>query len=451
MGEINNFDTSARYTHQYSNFPSQVMEQTYYKDVDDSVSELVNTIKKTRAEGQYAEASNMISRNISKLKNMFISAVDINRLVEEIRNAQIFAIKKRKLVYIDAAEPEAEFEGDVWFDIDNTVEDPEKNTDLVEERNKTPEDYEAEIDELRSTYEALEGERLDFEAKNLEIERLSQEYEALRRLTESSATELQQDYTNLVNEDAARNESLAQTLEYNGVDVRKQDGSLENNWNVLIEDVNDVRSGGTLCDIGSTIKTKYVPKGETWYAQRRLYTGTAEIYDTVNLTPTTKEQGKFVGGAGYYEGIKVDCDGVYNQGYQDGYAQGKDVGQLKQVKLGSVFAGASNSGLDGEHYFELPYELRNQGITIDNIFIVPTSIVLNANSTYNYDNLDPDIPQPTPTNPYNVSIDGIPFAKSMTDNVVKITVNKLSIDGQYDEAIARAWVNADVYVMYMKR
>ena len=108
MSEIMNFDTDAQYTHEYSSVPQQVMEMTIYKDVDDSVSELVNNIKKARA---------------------------------------------------DVQEPEAESLGDVWIDVDHTVESPEKNDDLVQERNKTAEDYEADIQQLKDTYSAKEDIR----------------------------------------------------------------------------------------------------------------------------------------------------------------------------------------------------------------------------------------------------------------------------------------------------
>ena len=119
MSEINKFDTSSLYTHNFgSSFPSQVMEQTNFKDVDDEVASIVNNVKAKRAAGSYVEAAKLIASNIGKLKQYFISATDINKIVEEIRNAQIFAIKKRKLIYLDKEEPLAEFEGDVWIDQD---------------------------------------------------------------------------------------------------------------------------------------------------------------------------------------------------------------------------------------------------------------------------------------------------------------------------------------------
>lgn len=156
MSEINKFDTNSLYTKNFgSNYPVSVMEQTHFKDVDDSVMTMVNTIKAKRASGDYAGAARDIATNINKLEEYFISATDINKLVEEIRNAQIFAIKKRKLVYVQSDEPLAEFEGDVWLDINNETENPEVNKELVVTRNKTVEDYEYEIQQLQNQIEAL--------------------------------------------------------------------------------------------------------------------------------------------------------------------------------------------------------------------------------------------------------------------------------------------------------
>ena len=35
----------ASYTHEYSNFPTTIMEKSNYKDVDDTVAELINQLK----------------------------------------------------------------------------------------------------------------------------------------------------------------------------------------------------------------------------------------------------------------------------------------------------------------------------------------------------------------------------------------------------------------------
>ena len=41
----------ASYTNEYSQLPFQIMQRTYFKDVDNSVAELVNQIKELQAKG----------------------------------------------------------------------------------------------------------------------------------------------------------------------------------------------------------------------------------------------------------------------------------------------------------------------------------------------------------------------------------------------------------------
>lgn len=103
------------FTHEYSSFPEKVIETRHFKDVDDSIAAIVNTIKTLQAKGLYEEAADIIARNKATLKHYIIDTALINELIEHIRNTEIYALTARQSIYTTDTEPYACLNGDVWI------------------------------------------------------------------------------------------------------------------------------------------------------------------------------------------------------------------------------------------------------------------------------------------------------------------------------------------------
>ena len=106
----------ANYTHEYSNFPTTIMEKSNYKDVDDTVAELINQLKTFQQNKDYNSAILLIAKNPS-LKQYIIGVDVINKIIEEVRNTQIYAKRTKQTIYIqdEDNEPTTAIDGDVWI------------------------------------------------------------------------------------------------------------------------------------------------------------------------------------------------------------------------------------------------------------------------------------------------------------------------------------------------
>lgn len=106
----------ASYTHEYSNFPSTIMEKSHYKDVDNTVAGLINQLKVFQQNKDYNSVVLLIAQNPS-LKQYIIGADAFNKLAEEIRNAQIYAKTTKQTIYIQDKDniPVSAIDGDVWI------------------------------------------------------------------------------------------------------------------------------------------------------------------------------------------------------------------------------------------------------------------------------------------------------------------------------------------------
>lgn len=114
------------YNHKYraeaESFPNAIPEIFEYKDVDSTVAATIATIEQMIASGNFTEASDAIDKyeksvsNPSKsLAHYLLSAADINRILEDIYNTQIYAAKQKQEIYIQNAEPSDADVGDVWI------------------------------------------------------------------------------------------------------------------------------------------------------------------------------------------------------------------------------------------------------------------------------------------------------------------------------------------------
>lgn len=104
----------ADYTNEYSNYPSTVMTKTSFVDVDDSVSDLINQIKAYQTSGEYNSAASLIAQN-PDIKKRIPTSESLNRMLEEIRNTQIYAKTVKQTIYVQETEPTTMVDGDVWI------------------------------------------------------------------------------------------------------------------------------------------------------------------------------------------------------------------------------------------------------------------------------------------------------------------------------------------------
>ena len=107
----------ARYTHNFgSQYPTDIIEQTHYRNADNTIGTLLNRIKACEASGDYAGAQSIISQNINTLKQYVLDSTAINRYVEEIRNIEIYVKANKQQIYYQTTDPYDYADvGDVWI------------------------------------------------------------------------------------------------------------------------------------------------------------------------------------------------------------------------------------------------------------------------------------------------------------------------------------------------
>lgn len=103
----------ASYTNEYSRLPTQIMKRHFFKDVDNSVADLVNEIKILQKNGAYDKVNNII-KSRPDLKRYVVSSEHINAISEEIRNLEILAKSRKQCIFYQEDEPEAIY-ADVWI------------------------------------------------------------------------------------------------------------------------------------------------------------------------------------------------------------------------------------------------------------------------------------------------------------------------------------------------
>lgn len=103
-------------THEYSNFPDEVIQKHNFKDVDDKIASVINQIKELQVAGLYNQASRVIDQNRDVLGQYIIDADTINSIMEHIRNTQIVALQTRQCIYV-GSKPYTCSNGDVWIGV----------------------------------------------------------------------------------------------------------------------------------------------------------------------------------------------------------------------------------------------------------------------------------------------------------------------------------------------
>ena len=102
----------ANYTNEYSKLPYQIMEPHNYKDVDDSIAEIVNQIKSLQSQGLYNQANRLVENNKDVLGKYVFSVEAFNAIEEETRNLEIMCKEKKQSIYYNE-EPDNPQKNDV--------------------------------------------------------------------------------------------------------------------------------------------------------------------------------------------------------------------------------------------------------------------------------------------------------------------------------------------------
>ena len=107
----------SQYENEFSNFPQQLITLHNFKNIDDTVGNLINKINSYRSQGAYTEAVNFIQNNPS-LSQYVVDAVTFRTWEEEIYNVQKYAKQQQQSIYFEEDELEVlayVIEGDVWL------------------------------------------------------------------------------------------------------------------------------------------------------------------------------------------------------------------------------------------------------------------------------------------------------------------------------------------------
>lgn len=106
------------YSHEAGSlFPDQIMEPSNFKDVDDSVKDLVMQYQKFMDSGNKESADALLESNYEVLKPYFCDMVFINKLSEEIYNAALCSLAKRTCIISDSEPIDIPYENDdvIWY------------------------------------------------------------------------------------------------------------------------------------------------------------------------------------------------------------------------------------------------------------------------------------------------------------------------------------------------
>lgn len=104
----------AEYENEYSSFPQKKITLHKFKNVDDTIANVINEISSLRSQGLFNQASRIIQNNVDVLGQYVVDAATFRTWEEEIYNAQTYARQKQQTIHFDESEPDCG-SGDVWL------------------------------------------------------------------------------------------------------------------------------------------------------------------------------------------------------------------------------------------------------------------------------------------------------------------------------------------------
>lgn len=106
----------SQYENEFSAFPERLITRHNFKNIDDTVANLINQINLYRSKGAYTEATNLM-RNNPSLSQYIVDAVTFRTWEEEIYNTQKYAKAQQQTIFFEDEEPEYCLENDVWLGV----------------------------------------------------------------------------------------------------------------------------------------------------------------------------------------------------------------------------------------------------------------------------------------------------------------------------------------------
>lgn len=107
----------SQYETEFSNFPQQLITRHNFKNVDDSIANVINQIKSLQLQGLYNQAARIMENNKDILAQYIIDAVTFRTMEEEIYNTQRYAKKVQQQIYFEDEEPDYCEEDDIWIGV----------------------------------------------------------------------------------------------------------------------------------------------------------------------------------------------------------------------------------------------------------------------------------------------------------------------------------------------
>lgn len=106
----------SQYENEFSSFPKHLITRHNFKNIDNTIANLINQINSYRSQGAYIEAANLI-RNTPSLSQYIVDAVTFRTWEEEIYNTQKYAKAQQQVIFFEDEEPEYCLEDDVWLGV----------------------------------------------------------------------------------------------------------------------------------------------------------------------------------------------------------------------------------------------------------------------------------------------------------------------------------------------
>lgn len=105
----------ANYTHEYSNFPSSILNMNEFKDINATVLPRVMEFNTYIKNGNVSAAMDIYNKY--NLDDYFVNSVKLNTILESIRNTQIYAkTKGQQIIYVNSISeiPDNPVDGDIY-------------------------------------------------------------------------------------------------------------------------------------------------------------------------------------------------------------------------------------------------------------------------------------------------------------------------------------------------
>ncbi len=106
------------YTHEYSNFPNEILTRHNFLDASDTIGAIINQINTLKSQGEYSRAAAYIEAHKNELGPYVLGCEYLNTIDEETRNVEVYAKAKKQQIYYQDTEPsDVAYQGDVWLGV----------------------------------------------------------------------------------------------------------------------------------------------------------------------------------------------------------------------------------------------------------------------------------------------------------------------------------------------